>query len=242
MASDQALDWLTAFDRDYSELLSPRSSGAKRGLVEGHIDRYQGFRLMFELVLARQNTGHGIVETGTLRNPGNWKDGQSARLFTEFADHHAGWVASVDIDSDACRAARAAIDSDRFTVTCSDSVTWLQQRTDLDRVNLFYLDSWDVKWEDDTASAEHHLQGFLGIEPWLRAGSVVAIDTPLPQRLHLLPDGGFSRVPLQVSHRQAFEVEAGWLSAPTERQRLIRRYDARGAWVSATHLVETKLD
>ena len=176
MASDQALDWLTAFDRDYSELLSPRSSGAKRGLVEGHIDRYQGFRLMFELLLARQNTGHGIVETGTLRNPGNWKDGQSARLFTEFADHHAGWVASVDIDSDACRAARAAIDSDRFTVTCSDSVTWLQQRTDLDRVNLFYLDSWDVKWEDDTPSAEHHLQEFLAIEPWLRAGTVVAID------------------------------------------------------------------
>lgn len=73
-------------------------------------------------------------------------------------------------------------------------------------------------------------------------GSVVAIDTPRPQRLHLLPDGGSSLVPLQVSHRQAFEVEAGWLSSATERQRLIRRYDARGAWVSATHLVETRLD
>lgn len=72
-------------------------------------------------------------------------------------------------------------------------------------------------------------------------GSVVAIEAPLPQRLHLLPDGGCSRVPLQVSHRQAFEVEAGWLSSPTQRQRLIRRYDARGAWLSSTHLVETKL-
>ena len=176
LASDQVLDWLAEFDRCYSEALSPRSSGAKRGLVEGHIDRYQGFRMMFELLLAQQSSGHGIIETGTLRNPGNWKDGQSARLFTEFADHHDGWVASVDIDQAACTAARQAISSPRFTVTCSDSVAWLQQRKNLGSVNLFYLDSWDVKWEDDRESAEHHLREFQSIELWLCSGAVVAID------------------------------------------------------------------
>lgn len=176
LASNQALDWLSEFDCCYRQILSPRSSGAKRGLVEGHIDRYLGFRLMFERLLAQQPNGHSIIETGTLRSPGNWKDGQSARLFTEFADHHQGWVASVDIDTAACTTARETITSPRFTVTCSDSVIWLEQQKNLDQVNLFYLDSWDVKWEDDRDSAEHHLQEFQAIEPWLRSGAVVAID------------------------------------------------------------------
>jgi hypothetical protein len=37
-----------------------------------------------------------------------------------------------------------------------------------------------------------------------------------------------------VNHRQAFTVEAGWLPAPDRLERLIRRYDASGAWLSAT--------
>ncbi|SBO44869.1 DUF3598 family protein [Cyanobium sp. NIES-981] len=72
-------------------------------------------------------------------------------------------------------------------------------------------------------------------------GSVVAIGGSRPRQLNLLPDGGSSLVPLQVSHREGFTVEAGWLSSPTERQRLIRRYNDRGEWVSASHLIETRV-
>jgi hypothetical protein len=54
--------------------------------------------------------------------------------------------------------------------------------------------------------------------------------------LLLLPDAGFSLTPQQVSHRQAFAVEAGWLPAPNQLERLIRRYDATGAWLSSTHI------
>jgi hypothetical protein len=72
-------------------------------------------------------------------------------------------------------------------------------------------------------------------------GSVLAIAGPSPLQLNFLPDGGSSLVPLQVSHRQGFTVEAGWLSSPTERQRLIRRYNDRGAWISASHLIETRV-
>jgi len=55
-------------------------------------------------------------------------------------------------------------------------VAWLGTLTDLDQVDLFYLDSYDVDWNDDTASAEHHLKEFQTIEPHIRSGSVVAID------------------------------------------------------------------
>lgn len=53
-------------------------------------------------------------------------------------------------------------------------------------------------------------------------------------RLLLLPDGGLSLAPLQISHRQGFRVEAGWLESPHRWQRLIRRYSPRGEWLSAT--------
>jgi hypothetical protein len=33
-----------------------------------------------------------------------------------------------------------------------------------------------VKWQDDTPSAQHHLQEFLIIEPHLKPGALVMID------------------------------------------------------------------
>ena len=103
-------------------------------------------------------------------------DGQSARLFTEFVDLYNGQMRSVDIDSVACEAARNTIVSDKFSVALSDSVAWLKQQTDLDQVDLFYLDSYDVDWNDDTPSAEHHLNEFMVIEPYIRPGVVVVVD------------------------------------------------------------------
>jgi hypothetical protein len=82
----------------------------------------------------------------------------------------------VDIDPVAVAAARGAIQSDRFEATCQDSVLYLATQLDLDRVDLFYLDSYDVKWDSDHASAEHHLQEFQVIEPSLKPGALVVID------------------------------------------------------------------
>ncbi|WP_415399920.1 DUF3598 family protein [Synechococcus sp. W4D4] len=59
------------------------------------------------------------------------------------------------------------------------------------------------------------------------------------QCLQLLPDGGFNLRPVRVNHRAAFQMEAGWMPSPGRMQRLIRRYDASGAWVSATQILAT---
>lgn len=83
---------------------------------------------------------------------------------------------------------------------------------------------------------------------WRGQSATISADWPEPERsscdlafgepelagLRLLPDGGFCRMPERVSHRQGFQLEAGWLAAPGRMQRLIRRYDASGAWQSAT--------
>ena len=168
--------WLEYYRSTYYDLLNPNVSGAKRSLVEGIYKRAAGFDIMFDLLLSQRRKNFSIVETGTLRNPGNWKDGQSAALFTEFVDWHGGQMRSVDIDPTAVAIARDHVSSDRFSVTCSDSVSWLESLTDRDDVDLYYLDSWDVKWENDIDSANHHLNEFRAIEPHLKPGCVVAID------------------------------------------------------------------
>lgn len=170
------MQWINTFTNNYQQILNPSISGAKRGLQEGIGQRFDGFKIMFELLLKNKTSDFLIIETGTLRNPGNWKDGQSARLFTEFVEFHGGQVRSVDIDPIAVDNANRALTSNSFQAYCSDSVAWLQDQTDLSQVDLFYLDSWDVKWKDDTLSAEHHLKEFQSIEPYLRSGSIVAID------------------------------------------------------------------
>ena len=62
-----------------------------------------------------------------------------------------------------------------------------------------------------------------------------------PRRVLLLPDGMSSNTPLQVSHREPFFVEAGWLLSDRERQRLIRSYNEKGEWISSTHVIEHRV-
>lgn len=87
--------------------------------------------------------------------------------------------------------------------------------------------------------------------PWHGGTATISADWPEPDQadaqvgftdaelaeFQWLPDGGYCRWPQQVSHRQAFSVEAGWLTAPDRLERLIRRYDGSGAWQSASYEV-----
>jgi hypothetical protein len=69
-------------------------------------------------------------------------------------------------------------------------------------------------------------------------GNLITLAGESPRRIHLLPDGTASEVPLAVDHRHGFSVEASWLVSGNERQNLIRRYDDSGRWISSTHTVE----
>ena len=67
--------------------------------------------------------------------------------------------------------------------------------------------------------------------------SAVELDVAASElaELQWLPDGGYVRWPRQVSHRQPFSIEGGWLTAPDRLERLIRHYDGSGAWLSVSH-------
>ena len=91
------------------------------------------------------------------------------------------------------------------------------------------------RWQGRTAtiSADWPEPAFSDCQIEIGAGEI--------NSLRLLPDGGFVRLPQQISHREAFVLEGGWLVAPGRMERLIRRYDATGAWLSASHELLTRL-
>ena len=169
-------NWLEFYKKNYKPLLDIQTNFKKRGVINTLFQRASGFQKIFELLLAQKENNFKIIETGTLRKVDNWKDGQSARLFTEFVRVVGGSVRSVDIDPEACKEAHNFLQHPEFTVTCSDSLNYLSSLTDLTDIDLFYLDSYDVKWDNDTPSAEHHLKEFKIIEPFLKPGCIVAID------------------------------------------------------------------
>ena len=68
------MSWVDSFRTQYRPLLDRGASGAKRGLVEGLYQRGEGFDIMFSYLLGLNRSRYEIVETGTLRNPGQWKD------------------------------------------------------------------------------------------------------------------------------------------------------------------------
>jgi hypothetical protein len=87
------------------------------------------------------------------------------------------------------------------------------------------------EWGEETMELEGRIDGRR-----------IALGGDAPGLINLLPDGGFSHVPLRVDHRHAFFVQAGWLVSPDQFQRLIRRYNDRGEWLSSTHLIETRAE
>ena len=56
----------------------------------------------------------------------------------------------------------------------------------------------------------------------------------------LLPGGASSTCPVQIKLGQPLFLEAGWLLQPNLRQRLIRRYNDKGEWMSLTLVTERK--
>lgn len=141
--------------------------------------RAKTFRLIFEKLLDKKKTGHFIVETGALRIKDNWEgDGQSTHLFGEFCRMHQGTMFSVDTSLVSVETARSIVPS-CVNLVFADSVTFLGNlaKAGLSKpIDLLYLDSYDVDFENPLPSAEHHLRELDAAKPLLGSGTVIAVD------------------------------------------------------------------
>jgi len=124
----------------------------------------------------------GIIETGCTRDAGNWTgDGNSTVLFDRYAQTHPGTaVYTVDIDPQATALCRGLV-SPLVTVCTGDSVAFLRQLADeppanLPHIDVLYLDSYDLNFDDPLPSALHHLKELLAIAPRIAPDTLVVVD------------------------------------------------------------------
>ncbi len=94
----------------------------------------------------------------------------------------------------------------------------------------------------------NRLQQTLKTDQWEFSSSATMTDHGLlftegAQTIQVLflPGGASCTTPLKIENRQPFFLEAGWLVDANHRQRLLRRYDERGTWVSLTLIGEAKI-
>ena len=149
----------------------------------GKLDkRRAGFEMLYAKVKDTQYPV--IVETGCTRQPDNWfGDGQSSVVFSTMCDMHDGTLYSVDISADNCRFAKN-LTGNRHHIYCGDSVSWLQEaENNFDKINrkidVLYLDSFDLDINNWAPSALHHIYELLSIKRALRPGTLVAVDDNL---------------------------------------------------------------
>jgi hypothetical protein len=137
--------------------------------------RADSFEIMFQLLEKKSEKNFTIVETGTSRQPNNWRgDGQSTILWDRFVYLYDGMVFSVDISMENCQAAASQC-SPKTTLVCSDSVSFLNQ-VGLADVDLLYMDSFDVDFNAPHPSALHHLKELCASWCKLKSGCIIAVD------------------------------------------------------------------
>ena len=131
-----------------------------------------------------------IVETGSMRVPGNWAgDGQSTVLWKEFASVHDCEIHTVDLDPEAARVVRQEC-GEAVVAHTGDSVRFLYdfaQSSQARQIDLLYLDSFDFDNRDPFPSAFHHIKELIAVRPCLGPGSIVAIDDN-----YVLEEGGWT--------------------------------------------------
>jgi len=112
-----------------------------------------------------------IIETGSSAWGTN-----SSLLFDGYVNSFGGSFKTVDVRLQPCLSLRD-ICSSKTELYCDDSVSFLNTKLQTQtRIDLVYLDSWDVDWKNPVPSAIHGLKEFLAISDKLRNGSLLLID------------------------------------------------------------------
>lgn len=195
------MDFLELFDREFAPKLDT-----------GPFKRASGFRKMFEHLDGCAVPY--IIETGTMRSPGNWSDGQSTLLWGAFARNCRAngkqvRVFSIDINSDYLLIASkhahevSTLHGDSVKVLCTLEGT-------LEHADLVYLDSFDLDQSNPTPSALHHLMELTAIFRKLPSGCMVAVDDCISDECgkHILVKKFFE----QIGVRPAFTgYQHGWI-------------------------------
>ena len=129
----------------------------------------------FERITAMLKPECVIVETGTVRQAGNWGgDGQSTVVWNAYAEQLGGHVTTIDLDPGGAELVEQ-LGLTSTTAITGDSLQVLQN-LEISHINFLYLDSYDIDWENPDPASAHHLAELKIVWPLLQPGSIVAVD------------------------------------------------------------------
>jgi len=118
-----------------------------------------------------------IIETGTSA----WGT-DSTRLWARYVEDFGGIFHSVDVRREPSENLRGAVGA-KTHLHVDDSVNFLKHFSvpaGYDKVDLAYLDSWDLDLDNPLPAMEHGLNEWKALYPLLGPGSIVVIDdTPI---------------------------------------------------------------
>ena len=138
------------------------------------------YRTFFEtLMLALSRNAANIVETGTLRLPGNWRfDGQSTWVFGAFAERYGCKLWTCDLMESHIGIARdrTAPFAAQIEYVVSDSVGFLRRFPE--PIDLLYLDAVDFDASAPGAAQDHALREGQAALHALHEDSIVAGSLP----------------------------------------------------------------
>ena len=173
----QAKEYLKYFEDNYKQLLS-------EGLYSRgqRVDRFSGFKIIFESLLFKKSNNFVIVETGCQRQENDWGAGQSSLLFYEFLNFFDGKLISLDNNIFHLNRSKKILrkkfpwSTVPLVQMLGDSVTKLKKIEA--PVDLVYLDSYDLDPSNPEPSMAHHLKELGSIKEILRQSiePLIAID------------------------------------------------------------------
>jgi hypothetical protein len=209
----------------YSNYQKIAFSGSE-DLIEAHFSTWSEpdhtNRPGFEAALKNSNARPlNIIETGTSA----WGT-DSTRLWDAYVQHFGGEFWSVDLSTAPSKRLKNQV-SQHTHLIVSDSVSFLQDFAKDhvgENVDICYLDSWDVDWQDPEPSMEHGLAEFHAVEKLLGPGSVLLIDDT-PTSLEDVP-------PSEKEAAASFLALRGFLPGKGALivQELEARSDIRAVW------------
>lgn len=150
---------------DTYEMFSNKGSGK-------HLN-YLTFKKLFENISKIKEPlilESGIASAGT----------QSTYLFNEYVKKYGGRFWSVDINPNLVRQHTGNM-CPSTQLICDDSVAFFDKWvTENKKVDVVYLDSYDLDFYNPEPSANHGLKEYLSLIPVLKGGSLLLIDdTPI---------------------------------------------------------------
>ena len=141
--------------------------------------RRDTFQKIFEYLGSLNKKDVTILETGIARQENNWQgDGMSTLMFDKYINSVGGNFTSIDINPSNINFAKSNV-SPKSNLICSDSVIKLHEISrdeNFPMIDVLYLDSFDLDFNNPTPSSFHHMKELLAIFPKIKKGTLIVVD------------------------------------------------------------------